>query len=205
MHDCMVKTHIVSTLAKLLGSKVKAEVFRLLFAARAERLHLREIARQSGLAVGTVRQELARLTQLGVVLAETDGNRKYYRANEEHLLFPGISSLVARTVGVAAVLQEVLRTEPVNLAIMYNPEAASLEELDLGREVAVVVIGAIPERQLKRRIAEAADATARRIAYHLLTLAEFNRHKRERAQWLKDLRTIPRRFIVGKESDLSEL
>ena len=41
----------------LLSSKVKAELFRLLFGVRNERLHLRELARQSGLAVGTVRQE----------------------------------------------------------------------------------------------------------------------------------------------------
>ena len=60
----------MSTLADLLSSKVKAAVFRLLFGMHTERLHLRELARQSGLAVGTVRQELNRLTRLGVVESE---------------------------------------------------------------------------------------------------------------------------------------
>ncbi|HOX56661.1 MAG TPA: hypothetical protein P5205_07725 [Candidatus Paceibacterota bacterium] len=36
----------MSALAELLGSKVKAEVFRLLFGAGEGRLHLRELARQ---------------------------------------------------------------------------------------------------------------------------------------------------------------
>jgi hypothetical protein len=44
----MVKAHIVDALADLLASKVKVEVFRLLFGVRDERLHLRELARQSG-------------------------------------------------------------------------------------------------------------------------------------------------------------
>ena len=64
----------MNPLADLLSSKVKAELFRLLFGVPAERLHLRELARQSGLAVGTVRQELDRLARLGVVQSEADGN-----------------------------------------------------------------------------------------------------------------------------------
>jgi len=64
----------MNPLADLLSSKVKAELFRLLFGARAERLHLRELARQSGLAIGTVRQQLDRLARLGVVQSAADGN-----------------------------------------------------------------------------------------------------------------------------------
>ncbi|GEM_PF-2304609 len=45
-HDCVVKARVMSALAELLGSKVKAEVFRLLFGAGEGRLHLRELARQ---------------------------------------------------------------------------------------------------------------------------------------------------------------
>jgi predicted transcriptional regulator len=63
----------MNALADLLSSKVKVELFRLPFGVRAGRLHLREPARQSGLAVGTVRQELDRLARLGVVQSEADG------------------------------------------------------------------------------------------------------------------------------------
>ena len=65
-----------SSLAELLSSKVKAEVFRLLFGLNGQPLHLRELERQSGLAIGTVRQELDRLTKLGLVEPRVDGNRK---------------------------------------------------------------------------------------------------------------------------------
>ena len=64
----------MNPLADLLSSKVKAELFRLLFGVRVERLHLRELPRQSGLPVGTVRQELVRLDRLDVVQSEADGN-----------------------------------------------------------------------------------------------------------------------------------
>lgn len=52
---------VMSILAQILSSRVKAEIFRLLFGLSGKELHLRELERQSGLAVGTVRQELQRL------------------------------------------------------------------------------------------------------------------------------------------------
>lgn len=56
-----------NSLAELLSSKVKAELFRLLFGLDGKPLHVRELERRSGLAVATVRQELDRLTKLGLV------------------------------------------------------------------------------------------------------------------------------------------
>jgi DNA-binding transcriptional ArsR family regulator len=72
----------MALLAEILSSRVKAEIFRLLFGLSPKELHLRELERQSGLAVGTVRQELQRLVRLDLVAARRDGNRLYYRANE---------------------------------------------------------------------------------------------------------------------------
>jgi hypothetical protein len=57
----------MNTLAESLSSRVKGGIFRLLFGAVPRELHVREIERQSGLADATVRQELKRLSRLGVV------------------------------------------------------------------------------------------------------------------------------------------
>jgi hypothetical protein len=46
----------VNTLADLLSSLVKAEVFRLLFGTIGGELHVREIEHRSGLADATVRE-----------------------------------------------------------------------------------------------------------------------------------------------------
>ena len=61
-----VNTHM-NSLADLLSSRVKAEIFRLLFGGAESELHVREIERRPGLADATVRQKLKRLTRLRVV------------------------------------------------------------------------------------------------------------------------------------------
>jgi DNA-binding transcriptional ArsR family regulator len=71
----------MTDLVDIVSSRVKAELLRLLFGLRQPELHLRELTRQSGLSLGTVQQELRRLTRVGIVVARKDGNRVYYRAN----------------------------------------------------------------------------------------------------------------------------
>jgi len=94
---CGKKEHM-SQLATLLSSRGRAEMFRLLFGV-PEELHLRELARRSGITPSAVRQELARLTELDLVLARRSGNRVYFQANPAHPLYPEIRSLVAKATG----------------------------------------------------------------------------------------------------------
>jgi DNA-binding transcriptional ArsR family regulator len=111
----------MSTLADILSSRVKAEVFRLLFGLGESPLHLREIERRSGLAVGTVRQELQRLVSLGLVEKRPDGNRRLYTANRHHPLYPDIRKLVLKTSGLAEVLRAALEQEPaIWLAFVFG-------------------------------------------------------------------------------------
>src|SRR5256886_15639501 len=96
-------------LAQILSSSVKAEVFRLLFGLDGKPLHVRELERRSGLAIGTVRQELDRLAKLGLIAARTDGNRRDYAAREDHPLYPEIRGLGLEKSGLADFFGEALK------------------------------------------------------------------------------------------------
>ncbi|MCZ6635225.1 MAG: winged helix-turn-helix domain-containing protein [bacterium] len=86
-------------LEQILSSKTRAAIFRLLFGPARNELHCREIQRRSGLAIGTVRQELQKLERLDLVKAYRDSNRLYYRANLDHLLYEDIRNMVLKTAG----------------------------------------------------------------------------------------------------------
>jgi len=49
----------MGTLSDILSSRVRAEIFRLLFGLDEKELHLREIERQAALSLSTIRQDLA--------------------------------------------------------------------------------------------------------------------------------------------------
>jgi len=63
----MVQAIIMSILSEILSSKVRAEIFRLLFGLNNEPLHVREIQRKSGFAIGTIQTEMKKLHKLDLV------------------------------------------------------------------------------------------------------------------------------------------
>lgn len=98
----------MNLLSEILSSKVRAEVFRLLFGTDISELHLRELERRSGYAVGTVQTEMRKLERLDLVCRRKDGNRLYYSANRQHPLFMEIQGLVLKSAGLVDALKAAL-------------------------------------------------------------------------------------------------
>lgn len=192
-----------SLLAEILSSRVKAEIFRLLFGLSSKELHLRELERQSGLAVGTVRQELQRLVRLDLVVARRDSNRVYYRANLQHPIFPEIHHLVLKTVGLVDVLREALEQEELQLAFVFGSVARSEERAQ--SDIDLMVIGPIGLRQLSQRLSGVSARLGRVVNPHVMTADEFRRRKAERDHFLSHVLESPLIFVIGGKDDLEAM
>ncbi len=194
---------VMSVLAEILSSRVKAEIFRLLFGLSAKELHLRELERQSGLAVGTVRQELQRLVRLELVAARRDSNRVYYRANAQHPLYPEIHSLVLKTAGLADVLREALGQEEILVAFVFGSVARTEERAQ--SDVDLMVIGPIGLRQLSRRLSAVSTQLGRVVNPHVMTVEEFRRRKAKRDHFLTRVLESPQIFVIGGKNALEAM
>ena len=193
-----------NSLAELLSSKVKAELFRLLFGLKGERLHLRELERRSGLAVATVQQELRRLTRLGLVEAQPDGNRTYYVASNGHPLYPEIRGLVLKTSGLADLLRNALKkAKSISIAFVFGSFAQRRERAH--SDVDLVVIGAVGLRQLTKLLSGVSAKIGREINPHVFTPAEFRRRKRTGDHFVRSVLAEPRIFIIGGEHELEAM
>lgn len=162
----------MNQLAELLSSRGRAEIFRLLFGPARGELHVRELERRTGLSDATVRQELKKLSRLGVVEARRDGNRTYYRANGTHPLYPDIRNLVLKTSGLADVLREALDgAGDVELAFVFGSVAGNIAKAH--SDIDLMVIGTIGLRQLSKRLSGLEAKLGREVNPHVLTPEEF--------------------------------
>jgi DNA-binding transcriptional ArsR family regulator len=193
----------MNTLAEFLSSRSRAEILRLLFGTNGRELHVRELERQSGLADATVRQELKKLTRLGVIVARQDGNRTYYRANVESPLYPDIRNLVRKTSGLTDVLREALGEAEIQIAFVFGSVASGAEKAT--SDVDLMVIGAISLRQLSKRLSGLATKLGREINPHALTPAEFARRIKGREHFITSVLQTPRLFVIGNEDELRRL
>jgi predicted nucleotidyltransferase len=193
----------MNTLAELLSSRVKAEIFRLLFGAMPRELHVREIERQSGLADATVRQELKRLLRVGVVESRIDGNRTYYRANRRHPLYPDIRNLVLKTSGLTDALREALTSPNIKLAFVFGSVAAGSEGAE--SDIDLIVIGSLSLRQLSRLLSGVAARVGREINPHVFTVEEFRRRMKARDHFVSAVMAAPKLVVIGNEDDLTTM
>ena len=197
-----INTHM-NTLADLLSSRVKAEVFRLLFGTVDQELHVREIERRSGLADATVRQELKRLTRLGVIELRRDGNRTYYHASTSHPLYSDIRNMVLKTSGLVDVLREALDYSGIRLAFVFGSPARG--DGKANSDLDLMVIGTITLRQLGKLLSGVATKLGREINRHVLTPEEFAKRRTTREHFITTVLGEPRLFVIGNEDELKAM
>lgn len=193
----------MDNLAKLLSSRVKAEIFRLLFGLDVREVHVRELARRSGLNVATVRQELRRLSGLGLVQARRNGNRIYYRADDGHPLYPEIHNLVLKTSGLVDLLREALAKADIAVAFVFGSLAEGSEKAR--SDVDLMVVGSTSLRQLSGLLTGLESTIGREINPHVLKEQEFAARKKRREHFLTSVLAAPKLFVIGTENDLTEV
>lgn len=194
----------MNLLAELLSSKARAEIFRILFGTGGASLYLREIERRSGFSAGTVQQELRKLHRLDLIVQRRDGNRLYYHANREHPLFPEISNMVLKTVGLADLLGEALRETPgIRVAFIFGAFAGNVEK---ARDaVDLMIVGDVGTDRVAALLAGLSGRTGREIRPHVLTADAFRKRREMREHLVSRALLEPKRFVAGGEEELRSL
>jgi predicted nucleotidyltransferase/DNA-binding transcriptional ArsR family regulator len=93
-------------LANLLFGAYRHRVLSLLYLRPGDRLHVRMIARLTGVPAGSLHRELRQLADAGLLVAARSGNQVLYSANEASPVFRELSSMLDKTAGSAPTLHE---------------------------------------------------------------------------------------------------
>jgi predicted nucleotidyltransferase len=190
-------------LATLIGSRTRAEIFRLLFRRAGTELYLREIQRRSGLSVRPVQQELGKLAQIGLVRLRNDGNRIYYCANTDHPLFPEIRGIVEKTSGVSALLENALAGPGVEIAFIFGSVSAGKARPD--SDLDLFVIGDVGLRKLLKRLGGMSERVGRVINSHVMSNQEFSGKAQRKDHFVSSVLRAQKLFLIGTEDELRRL
>jgi len=196
----------MSTLSKLLGSSVRAEILRILFGLQDREFHLRDIQRRAGLATTGIRRELINLAKLDLIVARRDGNRLYYGANTIHPLYRELRSIVLKTSGMVDVLIRALSAAPPNsirCAFVFGSFARREEKSR--SDVDLMVIGNLGLRAISPMLRNASNEIGREINPHTFTVEEYRKRLASKDHFLTSVLETERIFVIGTEDDLKQL
>jgi len=180
----------------------RKRVLSLLLTDPKERWYLRDIARRTGCALGTVRRELEGLAAAGIALRVKDGNRTYYQANAACPLLPELTGLIRKTAGLADVLRETL--EPlagkIELAFVFGSQASG--EATSESDVDLLVVSDASELEVHRGIEKAEAELGRPVNCTHLSSAEFASKRKEEGGFLARILAGRKIAIVGNADEL---
>jgi hypothetical protein len=95
-------------LESLITSKTRIKLLLKFFLNINNQGYLRSLEHEFNESTNGIRQELNRFEHAGLLLAESEGNKKLYRANTGHPLFKDLNSIILKFVGVEELIERVI-------------------------------------------------------------------------------------------------
>ena len=194
----------MSLLAEILSSKIRAEIFSMLFGIDAKPLHVREIERQSGCAIGTVQQELQKLLRLELIQKQKDGNRLYYQANKAHPLYPEVRGMVLKTAGALPMLRAALAGQR-DIKVVFAFGSVARGDARAESDIDLMVIGSIGLRKLSSLLSGVSEKIGREINPCVVSLSEFTKRRSAGDHFISRVLKEPKILIIGTEHELAAM
>lgn len=95
-------------LESLVTSKTRIKLL-LKFFSHANSGYLRSLAKDFDESTNSVRVELNRLTEAGLLVSVDEGKTKVYRANERHPFFTEIQAMVSKFLGLDELVEKIVK------------------------------------------------------------------------------------------------
>ena len=164
----------------LITSKTRFKLLMKFFLNSNSSSYLRELESEFRESTNAIRLELNRFEKAGLLESHTSGNKKLYRANLSHPLFPDINNILKKYVGFDKIIENIIDKLGYLKCVYVVGEFAKGKDnhvIDL-----IFVCDEIDREYLVRLVEKAEELIHRRIRYLVL-------HPEEFAQYLTTIKS----------------
>lgn len=190
------------SIVSFLFPEYRRRVLGLLLLHPQNQYHVREIARRTNTAAGSLHRELTKLAKAQVLLRETSGNQVYYQANSKFPIFKELASILRKTSGLVDVLANALGplTEKIEIAFVFGSAASGTE--NIGSDIDVLIIGDISFTDAVTALYLAQNSLDREINPKVYSKSEWNKLAKSNNSFFKNIMTREKLFIFGNINDI---
>lgn len=164
--------------------------------------HVREIARLTNTAAGSLHRELAKLAKAHVLLREVSGNQVYYQANTSFPIFEELASILRKTSGLVDVLANTLAplAGKIIAAFIFGSVARGTETM--GSDVDVMLIGEVKFAEVVKALHPAQAIIKREINPKVYKRREWKKLVNNKESFVQEILNSPKLFIIGTLNDV---
>jgi len=180
----------------LLRSATQAGLLERLLLSPDSTYTVDDLAKGLGVTGMSVRRELERMIDAGIVERERIGRQGLYRASVASPLYEPLRQLVERSVGVEALLRELLGQLPgVEAGAIFGSWARG--KVDAHSDVDLLVVGHFDYAELVSRVQALQERTGREINVVAMRPGEFHEQLEQGSGFVRDIAASPMTVLVG--------
>ena len=97
-------------LETLISSKTRIKLLLKFFLNSKSRGYLRSLENEFGESSNAIRLELNKFEKAGMLMSDTEGNKKIFRANKNHPLFESLHGLMVKYVGLDRIIENITQS-----------------------------------------------------------------------------------------------
>jgi predicted nucleotidyltransferase len=183
----------------------RRQVLSLLLLHAERSLDVREIARLSRTAAGTLNKELTRLHEASLLNRERVGNQVRYSANRSHQIYPELAGILRKTVGLADVLIESLTRLAHDIKVAFVFGSMARGTATTGSDVDLLIIGEADFGSVVDALHPAQQQLAREINPKVFSVREWKAKLRSKDSFVSEIMSQLKIFLIGSDDELAEL
>ena len=190
-------------LEKLFGSQTRAAILKTLFSAEARKVHLRELARLTGLSAPNLMREAKTLAREGILVEEKDGNRVLYAANPVCPFRDALKDIVAKAMDGVALLKGVFAKSTAKVVFIYGSRANGTARADSDYDI--FCIGDEGLRKVTSLLSPVRDALGVELNPYVISERELKQRLASGNHFLEEILASPTIFLKGGLDELKAM
>lgn len=192
----------MSPLSSILFSDYRSRVLGLLLLHPERTYYLREIARITGTVPGTLKRELDKLLEVGLLTVKKVGNQNHYRANQDCPVYVDLANVLRKTSGINDVIMNAILPLSENLqnVFIYGSMASGKENIK--SDIDLMLIGDINYKEVVQLLHPLQEQLGREINPKILSVKEWGKLIKDNGAFVQDVMNKPKLFIIGNEQQL---
>jgi hypothetical protein len=171
-------------LETLISSRTRIKLLLRLFLNPNSTAYLRGMAEEFNESTNAIRLELNRFEDAGMLMSKNEGNKKVYKANEQHPLFKDINNIVLKYLGIDSIIENVIKRAGNLHKVYLTGDYATGKDSGI---IDLLFIGEIDKAYLTNLISKAESLIGKKVRYLVYNREEWNNYDQAGMNYGKNL------------------
>jgi DNA-binding transcriptional ArsR family regulator len=192
-------------LVEVLFGVYRRQILGLLLLRPDETFYVREIARLTGVPVGSLHRELKLLTAAGLLIRSRLGNQVRYQADLNCTVYKELAGIFRKSAGLADVLRDALApfSTKISLAFIFGSVAQGKE--GAFSDIDMLVIGTVPFVEIVDACTSCRERLGREINPVVMSSSIWKTKYKQGDRFVSRVAEEPKLFLIGDSDEFGKL